>query len=98
MKINWQSEIDAEWVLATVAAHIEYEQDLELDGGVRHETIAESMGRSTDGVTRDKMYDLWQAGELYRQPPPTPGQPGTPYSYHLEKPKTVAEQAFGENA
>jgi len=93
-----QPEISDEWLLATVAAHIEYEQDLELDGGVRHETIAESMGRSTDGVTRDKMYHLWQDGKLYRQPLPTPGQPGTPYSYHLEEPQTVAEQTLGDNA
>lgn len=93
-----EPEISDEWLLATVAAHIEYEQDLELDGGVRHETIAESMGRSTDGVTRDKMYHLWQDGKLYRQPLPTPGQPGTPYSYHLEEPQTVAEQTLGDNA
>lgn len=93
-----EPEISDEWLLATVAAHIEYEQDLELDGGVRHETIAESMGRSTDGVTRDKMYHLWQDGKLYRQPLPTPGRPGTPYSYHLEEPQTVAEQTLGDNA
>lgn len=96
MSVKNQTEIGMDWVLAAVAAHIEYEQDLELDGGVRHETIAESLGRSTDGVTRDKMYQLWQDGKLYRQPLPTPGQPGTPYSYHIDEPKTVAEMAFGD--
>lgn len=88
--------VHEDWLLATVAAHLRYEEGLTIDGGVTARTLAASMDRDRHTLA-EHLRRLCDQGKLHRYKTQVIGRSGTPYSYHLDEARPVVEMAGDTN-